>query len=263
MRKKLLTGLILTIAGVAAGCSRQSQDSSSAPPVGFASGSNSAQATAAVPPSAVPPAGANPEPVAPPDPSADPPAQPNTAAAAPPDAPAPEAVGADLGIPAGTRIRVRLGRSLDTKHSRAGERFVAYLDDPVVSGDRVVLPKGTEFQGHVTEAKRSGRLRGRAYLGLRLDSFRLQGARYEIRTNADVARSRNHKRRNVALIGGGAGGGAAIGAIAGGGAGALIGAGAGAVAGTTGALITGRKDVRLPVESILGFSLEGGVFVAS
>ena len=164
-------------------------------------------------------------------------------------------------IPPRTLIRVRMGQTLDARHSRAGERFVAYLDDPVVSGGRIIIPKGTAFQGRVIEAKRSGRLRGRAYLGVELDSFRLYGKVYAIRTAVDFRSSASHKKRNLAIIGGGAGTGAAVGAIAGGGVGALVGAGAGAAAGTTGAFITGKKDVRLPVETPLVFTLRGAVTV--
>jgi len=164
-------------------------------------------------------------------------------------------------IPAGTRIRVRLGNSLDTRYSRPGERFEAYLDDPVTSGDRVVVPKGTIFEGHVIEAKKSGRLKGRAFLGITLDSFRLHGATYRIATGADFRSSKSHKKRNLAIIGGGAGTGASIGAVAGGGVGAVIGAGAGAATGTAGAFITGRKNVTLPVESPLVFSLHAAVTV--
>jgi hypothetical protein len=164
-------------------------------------------------------------------------------------------------IPAGTRIRVRMGQSLDSKHSRPGERFVAYLDDPLVSGDRVIVPKGTTFEGHIFEAKSSGRLRGRAYLGVKLDSFRLHGNTYAIVTAGDVRASTSHKKRNLAIIGGGAGTGATIGAVGGGGVGAAIGAGAGAAAGTTAAFITGRKNVKLPVETPLVFSLRGAIAV--
>ncbi len=190
------------------------------------------------------------------------PASPVPAAA--PASPAPAAT--DPGqpapiIPAGTRIRVRMGQSLDSKHSRLGERFVAYLDDPVVSGDRVIIPKGTTFQGHVIEAKSSGWLRGRAYLGVKLDSFRLHGHTYAIVTAADVRASASHKKRNLAIIGGGAGAGAAIGAVGGGGVGAAIGAGAGAAAGTTAAFITGKRNVKLPVETPLIFSLRGALAV--
>jgi hypothetical protein len=156
---------------------------------------------------------------------------------------------------------VRLGDTLDTKSSRVGERFSAYLDEPIVSGNLVVVPKGTLFRGHVVEAKPSGRLRGRAYLGVTLDSFHLHGVTYAIATAADVRSSSSHKKRNAVAIGGGSGTGAAIGAIAGGGMGALIGAGAGAVAGTTGAFITGKKNVKLPVETPLVFSLRHSISV--
>ena len=168
---------------------------------------------------------------------------------------------ADIVIPAHTRIRVRMGGSLGSKNSRVGERFSAYLDEPIVSGDRVVVPKGTLFRGHVVEANSSGRLRGRAYLGVTLDSFRLHGTTYAITTGADVRASVSHKKRNAIAIAGGAGTGAAIGGIAGGGVGALIGAGAGAAAGTTGAFITGRRNVKLPVETPLVFSLRSEVTV--
>jgi hypothetical protein len=156
---------------------------------------------------------------------------------------------------------VRLGERLDTKHSRQGERFVAYLDEPIVEGDRVVVPKNTVFHGHVVVARSSGRLKGRAYLGVTLDSFSLHGTTYAIATAEDVRASGRHRKRNMAIIGGGSGSGAAIGAVAGGGVGALIGAGAGAVAGTAGAFITGRRDVTLPVETPLVFSLRSAVAV--
>jgi len=168
---------------------------------------------------------------------------------------------AEAVIAAGTRIRVRLGDSLDSRNSRAGARFTAYLDEPIVSGDRVIVPKGTPFRGHVVEAKQSGRLRGRAHLGVTLDSFRLHGTTYLVATGADVQASTSHKKRNAVAIGGGSGAGAAVGALAGGGVGALVGAGAGAAVGTTGAFITGRKNVRLPVETPLVFSLRNPVTV--
>jgi len=175
--------------------------------------------------------------------------------------PAPAPAEPTLTIPAGSRIRVRLARTLSTRYDRAGERFTAYLDEPIVSGDRVIVPKGTEFQGRVTEARNSGRLRGRAYLGLTLVSFRLNGETYPVTTTADIRASRSHKKRNLAIIGGGTGFGTVVGAVAGGGVGAAIGAGAGAAAGTAGAFVTGRKRVTLSAETPLTFSLRNGITV--
>jgi hypothetical protein len=68
-----------------------------------------------------------------------------------------------------------------------------------------------------------------------------------------------HKKRNAFLIGGGAGLGAAIGAIAGGGKGAAIGGLAGAGAGTAGAAATGKEELAIPAESALVFTMRASV----
>ena len=57
------------------------------------------------------------------------------------------------------------------------------------------------------------------------------------------------------MVGGGAAGGAAIGALAGGGKGAAIGALIGAAAGTGGAGLTGNRDITLAAETALSFKL--------
>jgi hypothetical protein len=159
----------------------------------------------------------------------------------------------------GSTVRVRLVQTIDTQRNRAGDRFLATLDEPLVSGNRVIVPKGTSFSGHVTESKRSGRFKGRAVLGLRLDSFELNGRSYAVRTSPSARVSGGHKKRNWLWLGGGSAGGALIGAAASGGTGALIGGGAGAAAGTVGMLFTGRKDVRLPVESPVTFTIQSRV----
>ena len=166
-------------------------------------------------------------------------------------------------ISAGTEVRVRLDQALDTKHDRAGYEFGATLESPIAVNGQVVVPEGTAFHGRVVESKESGRLKGRAVIGLALVSFQLNGVTYDIETAPEVRTSTSHKKRNLAFIGGGSGGGAAIGAIAGGGVGALIGAGAGAAAGVTTAAITGKKDVKLPAETPLYFSLRSQVLVTA
>jgi hypothetical protein len=162
-------------------------------------------------------------------------------------------------IASGTVVHVRLNETLDTKRNRAGDRFTATLDEPLRAGDRIIVPKGTRFKGHVIEARRSGRFKGRAAMALSLDAFELDGATYPLETTRSMRASRAHKKTNWLWIGGGSGGGAAIGAIAGGPAGALIGAGAGAAAGTAGAAITGRRNVSIPVETRLAFTLHSPV----
>lgn len=164
-------------------------------------------------------------------------------------------------IPAGTAMRVRLAHAVSTERHRAGDRFAGTLASPVTFNGKTVLPRGTRFSGHLTASRPSGRLTGRGYLGLTLDSFEHGGRTYRIRTSSNVRGTGDHRDRNLALIGGGAGAGAVIGALAGGGKGAAIGAGAGAGAGTAGAAITGKKNVYLPAEAVVAFSLRQAVQV--
>jgi hypothetical protein len=162
-------------------------------------------------------------------------------------------------IPSGTALHVRVDESIDTRRNRSGDGFTATLAEPVDVDGRVLVPAGTAFAGHVTNAKTSGRMKGRAQLGLALDSFQLNGREYRVETTSVDRVSTSHKKRNSWLIGGGAGVGAAIGALAGGGKGALIGAGAGAGAGTAGAALTGKKDVAITAETPLRFTLRAAV----
>ncbi len=160
-------------------------------------------------------------------------------------------------LPAATTaptVRVRLDHTVSTKQHNSGDRFTATLSRPaVVQG--MNLPTGTRFRGHLVAADSSGRLTGRAFLKLTLDSFTLNGKEHRIRTNTLQRVSADHKKRNAVAVGGGAGLGAAIGAIAGGGTGAAIGAAAGAGAGTAGAYATGKREVTLPAETALLFTV--------
>ncbi|MDP2998559.1 MAG: hypothetical protein Q8N47_13815 [Bryobacterales bacterium] len=170
--------------------------------------------------------------------------------AIPRPSPAPEIV-----IPRGTAIRARLSHAVSTEANRPGDPFTATLDEPLVIDGRTVLPRGIGLRGTIRESDDSGRLTGRAVLALNLESVAWNGRTYALRTETHRSVSASHKKRNAVLVGGGSGLGALLGGIAGGGRGALIGAGAGAAAGTAGAAATGKREIRIPAESVLGFRL--------
>jgi len=150
---------------------------------------------------------------------------------------------------------VTLDNAVASNENRPGDHFEATVSEPVVIDGKTVIPEGAEVQGLVVDARHSGRLMGRARLRLALEDVDVNGTDYQIRTDSAVRIGGNHKKRNWILIGGGGGGGALIGAIAAGGKGALIGGPIGAGAGLTAAMITGKKDVRLPAETPLTFRL--------
>jgi hypothetical protein len=171
-------------------------------------------------------------------------------------------VPAPLFVPAGTAITVRLQDSLSSRYSVPGQRFDAVLDEPIVVDDQVVVPTGSLLTGHVTSARRSGRLRHPGELGLTLDNVTVGDRQFSLATSNIVVRGGSHKKRNLAWIGGGTGGGALIGALAAGGKGALIGSGIGAAAGTTTAFLSGKKDVGFSAERRLRFRLNHEISLA-
>jgi hypothetical protein len=160
-----------------------------------------------------------------------------------------------LTVPEGTALHVRLDHSLATNQHRSGDGFTATVMQPVRVDDQVVIPEGSQVNGVVVHSKNSGRLSGRAQMGLALESVQVGNSTYEIATNTISRASGGHKKRNIAWIGGGGAGGAIIGAIAAGGKGALIGGPIGAGAGTAVAAITGKKKVRIPAETPMTFRL--------
>ena len=158
-------------------------------------------------------------------------------------------------IPAGTVITVRLGEAVGSKKSTSGDSFSAEVAQPVEVAGKVVVPSGTPASGHVVEAVPEGRFKGGARLRLALDSITANGTKYEIETGVLSRSLKGKGERTAAMVGGGAGGGALIGALAGGGKGAVIGGLLGAGAGTAGAAYTGNKQIMLPAESALSFRL--------
>jgi hypothetical protein len=160
-----------------------------------------------------------------------------------------------LVVPAETVIAVVLDETISSKTSKSGDKFTATVESPVEIDGKVVIPKGARAEGVVNEAKAAGRFKGGAVLSLTLTSITVNGRDHEIQTSSAMTSSKGKGKRTAVMVGGGAAGGAGIGAIAGGGKGAAIGALIGAAAGTGGAGLTGNRDITLRAETALDFKL--------
>jgi len=159
-------------------------------------------------------------------------------------------------VPAGKVVTIRLASELGSKVSQAGESFGGSLARPVEVNGEVAIPAGTRVEGEVIDAKPMGRFAGGAVLRLRLDSIRVHGDQMSVETSVFTQTLKGKGKRTGTLIGGGAGLGALIGGLAGGGKGAAIGAVSGAGAGTVGTAFTGNKEIVLPAESAVAFTLK-------
>ena len=158
-------------------------------------------------------------------------------------------------LPSGTVLTVRMGEAVGSKISQPGQTFSATLAQPVQVGGRTVIPSGANASGVVADAKPLGRFKGGAALELKLTSVTIHGTDHPIETAALTRTQAGKGKRTAVMAGGGAALGALIGGLAGGGKGAAIGAAAGAGAGTGGAAFTGNKDIVIPAESAVSFTL--------
>lgn len=164
-------------------------------------------------------------------------------------------------IPAGTEITVRTQSTLGSKISRAGDAFDATLAQPVSVDGKEVIPSGAAARGTVVEAQAQGRIKGQGSLELTLNSITIKGVPYTIQTASYDATVKGKGKRTAITTGGGGALGALIGGLAGGGKGAAIGAAAGAGAGLAGGAFTGNKQIELPAETALSFTLSAPITV--
>ena len=173
-----------------------------------------------------------------------------------PDKPAAPAAPRFVKVPAGTELNVILIDSLSTKTNKAGDTFMASLGSPLVVGGKTIADKGTKVQGRVVDAEGSGRVKGLASIHLVLTGIQDGAKMIPIVTRTFEAQAEATKGRDAAVVGGGSGVGAAIGAVTGGKKGAGVGAIIGGVAGTAGVLATKGKEVEYASETRLTFTLD-------
>jgi hypothetical protein len=166
-------------------------------------------------------------------------------------------------IAPGTLVTVRLGESLSSQKNLTGDTFFATLDQPLVADGFVIAEKGARVEGKLVEVDKAKGLTGTSRISLALTQVNTtDGQRIQLQTSTfskdGGERNRDH---DAAKVGGGAIAGAVIGAAAGGGKGAAIGAGAGAAAGVGAVLVSGGRNLNIPVETKLTFRIEKPVTI--
>lgn len=164
-------------------------------------------------------------------------------------------------LPAGTIIPIVLADYLNTRNSQVGDVFYADTTYPIWFQQKLVIPKGSNIRGTVTDVVRPGRIKGRGTLAVRFDDILLPngvtrsfvavfrgihgpGEEHLDRASETVT-SGSSKGEDAGTVVGTTGKGAIIGAVAGRGSGAAIGAGAGAAAGIATMLFTRGRDLVL------------------
>jgi hypothetical protein len=155
-------------------------------------------------------------------------------------------------VPKGTAVYIRLQEAISSATAQEGQNFSAILDEPVVAEGQVIAPQGTLVTGRVVAARQSGHMHDAGYLRLTLSSITLNGKAVPVQTSSLFVKGGSFRNRNLAYVGGGAGGSSLLGGLAVGGKGTLIG---GATADHGAAYAANSKEVGFAAEHRLGFRL--------
>ncbi|MBZ5610709.1 MAG: hypothetical protein LAP38_20800 [Acidobacteriia bacterium] len=76
-------------------------------------------------------------------------------------------------IPRGAHVLLRVENSINTRTAQEGDFVYLRTASPISVDGTIAVPAGSYVQGVVTQAKRSGRVKGRAQLGIRLETLTL------------------------------------------------------------------------------------------
>jgi len=174
--------------------------------------------------------------------------------APPPPPPKAAPAGGKAMIPAGTSLRVRTIDAINVDNTQAGMKFRGSLDDPIMLGGDVIVPRGADVVLVAAKVDQGGRFKGSDLIELKVNSIAVRGKPYPVVTSLSESKSQGEGKKTTRKVVGGAGLGAIIGGIAGGGTGAAIGALAGGATGTAVAA-AGKPSLKIPSETRLQFQL--------
>ncbi len=168
-------------------------------------------------------------------------------------------------LPAGTQLVILTNEAIDSKTAASNQLFSAQVDQDVIdSSNELIVPKGSPAQ-LIIRTVSSGGITGSPEITLDIQSITVNGRRYNV-TTADLKQKGSGgigaNKRTAEMIGGGAVIGTIIGAIVGHGKGAAIGAAVGAAGGAGAQVLTKGKQVIIPAETVLKFSLDQAVTLA-
>jgi hypothetical protein len=182
-------------------------------------------------------------------------------------------------IPKGGHVLLKMVNSVSTRTAREGDQVYLQTAVPIAIDGQIVVPAGSYVQGIVSHAQRSGRVAGRAELGVRLETLTLasgkvlkfsprlssvdaEGTDQKVVGEEDKLKQGADHAKDTAQIAIMAGSGAAIGALADRSwKGAGIGAAVGGAVGFATVLMTRGREVELKQGSTLDVVFDRAIAV--
>jgi hypothetical protein len=185
--------------------------------------------------------------------------------------PKPENPPEEVIVPEGTVIPIIITAYLNTRSTQVGDTVYADTLYPVWIQQQLVIPKGSNIRGTITEVMKPGKIQGKGRLAIRFNDILLpngvkrdftaifrgihSGGEEKIdRKSETVSKEKGMNREDAGTVVGSAASGAIVGSVVSGGSGALIGGGIGAAGGIATVLFT--RDRNLVINPGTQFDLE-------
>jgi len=163
-------------------------------------------------------------------------------------------------LPAGTRLAILTNEQIDSNTANTSQIYSGQVDQDVTdNAGEIIISRGSPAE-LVIRTFSSG-----SDMTLDVQAITVNGRRYRISTAPLRQTGRNGlgmNKRTAEMVGGGALIGTIIGAVVGHGKGAAIGAAVGAAGGAGAQVLTKGKQVSIPAETVLTFSLNNSVTLA-
>jgi len=80
--------------------------------------------------------------------------------------------GRQIGLQSGTQLSAQLENTLDARHAKPGDRVVMKTTQAVKQDGRVIVPKGAQLIGHVTEVQQRSKSNAESSIGVVVDRLR-------------------------------------------------------------------------------------------
>ena len=101
-------------------------------------------------------------------------------------------------VPAGTPINVRLTQAIDVDGSLTGMKFKGLVDDPVMIGGSIAIPRGASAMLQAVTVEQSGKMKGSDKITLKLNAVGFAGMVHEVATTYVESKGKGEGKKPAA-----------------------------------------------------------------
>src|SRR5204862_4709235 len=109
--------------------------------------------------------------------------------------------GRQIDLLAETQLAAQLQSALDARHAKVGDQVIFKTTEAIKQNGKVVVPKGAQLIGRVTDVQRQTTETGESHIGLLIDRLRSGSMEMPITASIlSVTQARTHAQTNTSNI---------------------------------------------------------------